>query len=128
MWCDLRPSLWLSIKQKETQRPPRTLVPQLDRCKSMTLTSKGKATRGTVGAMSFATGGSASDAFSLSFHITGVRVGFDLVFFPTAKYVGLIGFGDIGGPTISTLEAFTKEAVTKAVGHHVAPPTTTSGT
>lgn len=101
-----------------------TVANALAACKSVTLSAQGKTLKGTIGQMSFPSVGTESVAYSLGFTITTVNVGFDLVLFKAGGYDGLVGYADLGTPNITTAEAFAKEAVAKAEGQSVTPPST----
>jgi hypothetical protein len=94
----------------------------LAKCKAVTLKANGKTLHGTIGQMSFPKVGERSSAYSLGLTLTKVHIGFDLVLFRAAKYIGLVGYADIGMPAITTAAAFVKEAVAKAEGQSVSPP------
>jgi hypothetical protein len=105
----------------------RKILTAVAKCKSLRITDSGKRISASMGQMSFPRLGTTSIAYSLAFMITGVHAGFDLVLFRAKSYVGFVEFGGIGTPKITTVEAFTKEAVAKVEGHPVSPPPTGSG-
>jgi hypothetical protein len=95
-------------------------------CHGATLTAHGKTIHLSIGQMSFPKVARTSNAFSLTASVTGFKVGFDVVTFRTSRYVGAIFYGGLGSPNVTTAVAFAKEAVAKAEGKHVSPPSTSS--
>lgn len=102
-------------------------VADLASCHTLKLSAEGKNLSGTVAPMSFPVIGTSSVAYSLALTLTSIPVGADLVLFRTGKYIGVVGYADLATPSVTTVEAFTKEAVAKAEGMAVSPPSLATG-
>lgn len=97
----------------------RTLSHNLSTCHQTSLTEQGKMAKLTIGAMSFPKVSRTSRAFALTLTVTGINLGFDVVLFRAAKLEGFVGYGTVGSPDVTTVEAFVKAAVDKAEGKPV---------
>jgi hypothetical protein len=97
---------------------------KLAKCQTFTYSHGAKADKGTVGAISLPTVGTASKAFAMTLSLTGVTADIDLVLFHAKPFYGLVGYGDVGAQNITAVEAFANEAAAKAKGQPVTPPTT----
>ncbi len=96
-------------------------------CRGGTLTDDGKTVHLDIDRMSIPKVARTSVAFSLTAEETGITVWSDLVTFRVDGYVGVLFYGGIGTPDATAFLAFAKEAVAKADGKHVAPPSTVAG-
>lgn len=74
--------------------------------------------------MSFPTIGQQSAAYALNFTAEGIKIGAVLFVFTTGAFLGALIYEDLGSPDTATVQAFATEAVNKAEGKAVTPPTT----
>jgi len=93
-------------------------------CQTFTYSHGAKTDKGTVGAMSLPTVGTASKSFEMTLSLTGVTADIDLVLFHAGAFYGLVGYGDVGAQNVAKAEAFANEAAAKAKGESVTPPMT----
>lgn len=110
----------------QTQKRWFKLIQKLQACRTFSYSTTGKTESGTIGAESFPRVGTISKAFVVTLTVTNVNAGVNLVFFGVGSYYGLLLYGDVGTPSVTATEAFADEAVAKAEGKPVTPPTTTT--
>jgi hypothetical protein len=100
---------------------------QVRACHGVTLKNTGKTLHMTIAPMSFPKISPTSNAYALSASEFGFSFGFDVVSFRAGNCVGYLLYGGLGSPDVTTFLAFAKEAVAKAEGKHVSPPSTMPG-
>jgi hypothetical protein len=76
--------------------------------------------------MSFPEVGNESGAYSVTLSVQGVNGAIDLVLFRVGSIVGALGYGNIGQPDPSQLQAFVTEAINKIEDKPVIKVQTTS--
>jgi len=107
----------------QAQRRWQSLDRALARCRTATITIAGTKVKATVRALSFPRVASTSSAYTWAFTIAGIRIGLDLVLFTAGTYAGYLTYGDLGPPTVATVQAFVNAAVAKAEKGSTAPVT-----
>lgn len=100
----------------------KLLESALARCKGYTSTTDGTSAHVSIGAMSFPAVGQQSSAYSLSVTVEGETAGADLVLFRTGQTYGAVLYEDLGTPDPTMAQGFINEAVDKAEGKSVTPP------
>lgn len=108
------------------QRAWTALERTLGGCRTFTATLTGSSASGSVGELSFPAVGTRSSAYAMRVRVKGVNVDYDIVLFQAHSYYGFVAYGDLGTPSVTMAEAFAKEAVAKAEGMPVTPPSTTT--
>ena len=95
----------------------------LAHCRTATLRLGGVNVEATVHALALPRIGRISSAYTwrLTFTLSGIRIGFDLVLFQTEQFAGYLTYADLGSPAVSTVTAFVRAAVAKAKSGSTAP-------
>jgi hypothetical protein len=88
-------------------------ITALDKCKHLSLDDGQETVTGSIGAMSFPQVGDQSKAWSAVFTAEGLNLGFDIVIAQKGKELVLIGYGDLGTPSIDELKQLTDLALAK---------------
>ena len=112
------------ITRKNAAHRYQQFVSILNGCRQVSLSSGDTTLSGSIGAMSFPTVGNASSAYAMTLSSNGINVGFDIIVFRAGQVAGDIGYGDLGSPDSSTVQAFVSEAVNKVEGKTTVTPTT----
>lgn len=99
---------------------------ELSRCRGFTITGGDKTEDGTIATLSMPRVGTTSVAYAVTISETGSNSGVNLVLFHARDYYGLLGYADIGTPSVAATETFADEAVAKAEGMPVSAPATTT--
>ncbi len=99
-------------------------VRALENCHAITFKVQGETIHGTIASLSVPRVGDRSAAYAFSFAIQGLHLQLDVVYFVVGRYLGDLGYGNIGTPGSTTLVAFADEAVDKIEGKPAHPPQT----
>ena len=98
------------------------LIRAIDQCHSVTITDHGQAFHYRIGRIPFATFGSQSAAYAVTFSVQQVQGAIDIVVFQVGSVAGIVGYASIGTPDNAQAYGFVKEAVNKVEGRPHAPP------
>ena len=98
-------------------------IQALDQCHGVTITANGQAVHYRIGRVPFATFGSQSAAYAMTFSLQHVQFAMDIVVFQVGSVAGMVGYASIGTPDNAQAYGFVKEAVNKVEGKPYAPPT-----
>jgi hypothetical protein len=89
------------------------VVATLNACKTLTGTSDGHKVTGTVGAMSFPRYGDESQAFAVSFTISGVTADEDVIVVRKGTILVGVYEGALGSPDLDQFQGFVRKALAR---------------